>query len=211
MVIQHFDAEKSPMPEELNKSYISNSNYTSQNIKIDRSKTSKDIPLFSIKNRCKSVTKNRRSRKQRYNQQSSERICGESFYKKSSVTKIENPGLRSSFSAKFESKIPTLQKSKTRASFCKNEKSKVLLDHSILGSKSFQVEKAANVISKKTFEFLKHIRPVQTSIQVIRSFIKVLKLYNIRMCLFNEKDNWAKMLNTLTAHSSVILKEVKIL
>ena len=166
------------MPEELNKSCISNSNYTSQNIKIDRPKTSKEIPLFSIKNRWKSVTKNRRSRKQRYNQQGSERICGESFYKNSSVAKIENTVLRSSFSAKFESKIPSIKQSKSKTSFCKNEISKVMLDHSILGSKSFQVEKAANVISKRTFEFLKHVRPIQTSIQVIRSFIKVLKLYN---------------------------------
>jgi hypothetical protein len=119
--------------------------------------------------------------------------------------------LGSSFSAKFESKIPTIHQSKTRASFCNKEKSKILLEHPSLASKSFQVEKAANVISKRTFEFLKHVRPIQTSIQVIRSFIKVLKLYNTRLCLFNEKDNWAKMLNTLTAHSSIILKEVKIL
>lgn len=220
---QTIDSERPPTPELLNKSCISISDYSSHQIdttvnekrvlQITTSKyTTKEdsIPLFNAKTRCKSVTKQRRTRKERFNQQSSERQCEESYYTNKSVIKSN---LNASFSAKFESKIPSIMhQPKTRTTLCSKERSTVSKEHSHLAlNKCYQVEKAANVISKKTFDILKRVRPIQSSVLVIRLFIKVLKLYNSRLCLFNEKDNLAKMLNALSVHSNIIIKEVKLL
>ena len=110
----------------MNTSCVSISDYTSQymtqTMKVSDQKEPQEqsVPLFH-ENRSKSVNKQRRTRRERYNEKSSDRLHSSTMYRKSSVSNLGRPKGDSKVTIKpaanFESKIPTLKQPKSRTAF----------------------------------------------------------------------------------------------
>ncbi|CAI2382231.1 unnamed protein product [Moneuplotes crassus] len=224
MMCREIPQEIPPAPEKLQDLTMPISEYVTQtmpqsmtNSMIQTSHTKfteeESVPLESSKRPSSSVSKSRRSRMDRYNDKSQERLHYGSLY---------NKGMLSSFHSTLNgnSNLKSLAKP-VRSKFLANSRSNVcskvrpenpILEEGTLQiTKSLQVEKAAGLISEKTLKALKRIRPIQSSIQVIREFVKILKFYNPKLKSLNEEDTWMRLCFSIIHNSNIVLREIKLL
>lgn len=156
------------------------------------------------------VSKSRRSRKDRDNDKSIGRINIRSSSRTSSNFTLNNTSNQKITTAKFSKKSNIKVKSKHQSPFwTKNNQQKTTEE---IGNPQWMyVKKASNLITRKTFDALKRIRPIQSSIKVIRGFITILKFYNPTLKYLNENDNLMNLFQSIKTHSSVLLREIKLL
>ncbi|CAI2382607.1 unnamed protein product [Moneuplotes crassus] len=216
--------EKPPVPQKMEDMAMTISDYTSQPITEamtqsmvqnsgEKFNEEDSVPLEPMSRPSSSLHKSRRSRKDRYNEKSQDRINFDSLYRKSEKKSLigaipENKNLNSA-TKPTQHKILT----KSGSNMCsKVRPSKFVEKESTLHiPKCIQVEKAATLINKRTLNALKKIRPIQSSIQVIRGFVKILKFYNPKIKNFNEEDTWMRVCFSLIHNSNTVLREIKLL
>jgi len=184
------------------------------------------VPLFKSDPRSKSTIKQRRSRQTRVHEMSMERTQqfskprGRNDSQRLGIsTKQEFPAQNvyqnntatTPYNDSFVSKIPMLRQShsRLRSGQGSKERMEVVNEVPIIVSRCVQINKAAVLINRKTFENLRVIRPIQSSIKVIRSFIKTMKIYNPKLNFLKETEHWAKLTYDLCKHSSILVKEIK--